>query len=364
MNKFIIFIITIFLMTLTGCMEVETRIIMQLDGGAIVKETIKVHKELLDFKDDAGNPVIMQFLEKKACEDRAKLMGATVSLTNHAIKSLNGGVKMCEAEYKISDIRELNVINPFLCYSNYPQMGAAKFTLTPVMMTNYFGKCGEVMINVTTEKPGTSDQKRWQRGEPLIKIPSPAILQKYRILQPVFKDLMKEFKVSVIFESYASLYTNFGLRDRTSQPRSCELFSFSGSDYDNEGGMLLDNDEIMQELLRLKFWDLNFVRAAEAFPNNNTTPVVTGYGSPYGNTWGAGGGGVGVCFKASKQLWARYFEGKTLDLGPWMKNEKVPADFEKFGFDPEKDTRKTSVKTPAAPAPATEGAKPAEEPKK
>lgn len=361
MNKFFVLLLSVLLMSLSGCMEIETRIIMQLDGSAVVKETIRVHKELLDFKDDAGKPIVMEFLEKQTCEARAKNFGTGAVLVGHTIKSLNGGVKMSEAEYKIPDIKDLCIINPFLCYTNYADLGTAKITLTPVMMTDYFGHCGEVRINVVTEKPGVSNQKRWQRGEPLIKIPSPAVLQKYRLLQPVFKDLMKEFKVSVVFESYASLKTNYGLRDRTSQPRSCEIFSFSGADYDNVGGLLLDNDEIMQELLRLSFWDINFVRAFEAFPNNMTVPVCTGWGSPYGNVWGYGGP-IGISFKASKPLWTKYFEGKTLDLGPWRKHEKVPADFEKYGFDPEKDTRKIPAK--AAPAPAVETPKPVVEPGK
>lgn len=361
MNK-LIGVLAVFLVTmLSGCMEIETKIVMQLDGGAIVKETIRIHKELLDFTDDAGKPIVMQYLEKSACEERAKAFGTGCVLQTHSVKSLNGGVKILEAEYRIADINELYVINPYLCFTNYKEMGNAKFTLTPMYKSNPYGggNAGEMQLNIKTEKPGVG-QKTIGKGEPLIKPPVPTVLQKYRNLQPIFKDLMKEFKVSVSFQCYASLYTGFGYRDRSSKPRSCEIFSFSGADYDNTGGLLLDNDEIMQEILRQKFWDFNFIRAAQDFPNNMTVPVVTDAGSPYAG-W-RGTSGVGIFFRPSKALFQKYFEGKKLDYDQWQSSGKNIQDavFEKIGFDPEKDTMKSSQQVAPKPEEAKEPAKPAE----
>lgn len=358
MQQFTLYLIVFLLVSLTGCMEFENRIVLQLDGSAIIKEKISVHKELLDFTDDSGKPMIMAYLEKSACEERAKNFGKGAVLKSHALKNINGGVKTLEAEYTIPDINDLNLINPFLCYTNYKDMGFAKFVLKPSYATWHsygFDNAGMVTLSVVTEKKGEG-QKGVGRGEPLIKPPAPAILQKYRNLQPVFKELMKEFRVSVVFECYAPVMTNYGLRDRTSQPRSCEIFSFSGSDYDNAGGLLLDNDEIMQELLRQKFWDYNFIKTAQDFANNMTVPVICDGGSPYANY---GTGGRGICFKPSKFMFQKYFEGKILDLGPWLKHVKVPAEFDKIGFDPDKDTRKVPAKS-ATPPPA----EPAEVPAK
>lgn len=363
LNKLLVLVLSVLFLSLTGCMEFENRIILQLDGSAVIKETIRVHKELLDFTDESGKPIIMNYLEKSTCEERAKAFGTGAVLKSHAIKSLNGGVKILEAEYTIPDINNLYIINPFLCYTNYKDMGFAKCQIKPSYATWHaygFDNAGMVTFNVVTEKPGVG-QKGVGKGEPLIKPPSPAILQKYRNLQPVFKELMKEFKVSVVFECYAPVMTNYGLRDRTSQPRSCEIFAFSGENYDNAGGLLLDNDEIMQELLRQKFWDYNFIRTAQDFANNMTVPVVCDGGSPYAQY---GAGGRGICFKPSKVLFQRYFEGKTLDLGPWLKHEKVQADFEKIGYDPDKDTRKVPVKPTPAPAEKANTDKPAVEPGK
>jgi hypothetical protein len=349
MFKSLVAILVVLLFAFTGCMKIENRIIIQFDGSAVIKEKISVHKELLHFTDDSGNPLIVPFLEKAACENRAKAFGTGTVLKSHSIKNINGGVKVMEAEYTIPDINNLYLINPFLCYTNYKEMGYAKFSLKPSYATWHsygYGNAGLMVLDVVPEKPGVG-QKGVGKGEPKIKTPSPVDLQKYRNLQPVFKNLMKDFKVSVVFESYAPIMTNYGYRDRTSAPRSCEILSFSGEDYDNAGGLLLDNDEVMQELLRQKFWDYNFIRSAQDFANNMTVPVICDGGSPYANY---GAGGRGICFKPSKIMFDKYFEGKILDLGPWLKHEKVPADFAKIGYDPAKDTRKVPTKTTPTPA--------------
>jgi hypothetical protein len=349
MNKLILIFIALIVSFMTGCMEIENRIIMQLDGGAIIKETILVHKELLDFTDEAGSPVIMKYLEKSACEERAKAFGKGTVLLNHSIKNLNDGVKSLEAEYKIDDINELYVINPYLCYTNYKEMGLAKFSFKPILKSgNGYGTAGNMALNIVTEKPGIG-QKTIGRGEPKVSPPSPKILQKFRNWQPIIKDCMKDFKISVMFECYSSVYPNYGLRERPSQPRKCEILSFSGSDYDNLGGLLLDNDEIMQELLRLKFWDYNFIKAAQDFENNLTVPVICDGGSPYQNY---GTGGRVISFKPSKAIFDKYLAGKKIDYSIWQSDPKniVDADFSKIGFDPAKDTMKAALKlTPQEP---------------
>ncbi len=343
MNRIILVLLTAIATFLTGCMEIENRIVMQLDGGAIIKESILIHKELMDYTDDSGNPIIMKYLEKSACEDRAKAFGKGTVLLSHSIKTLNDGVKSLEAEYKIADINDLYVINPYLSYTNYKEMGLAKFSFKPILKSaNGYGTAGNMALNIETEKPGVG-QKKIGKGEPKVAPPSPRVLQKYRNWQPIFKDTMKNFRIAVIFECYSSVYPNYGLRERPSQPRKCEILSFSGGDYDNLGGMLLDNDEIMQELLRLKFWDYNFINAAQDFESNLTVPVVSDGGSPYQNY---GTGGRVIAFKPSKAIFDKHFAGKKIDYDVWQSSGKniVDADFNKIGFDPAKDTMKAALK--------------------
>ena len=85
-NKLVSLLLALIFVSLTGCMEIENRIIIQLDGSAVIKENIRVHKELLDFSDDSGKPIIMAYLEKPACEERAKAFGVGAVLKSHSIK--------------------------------------------------------------------------------------------------------------------------------------------------------------------------------------------------------------------------------------------------------------------------------------
>lgn len=328
-----------------GCMEIETKIILQLDGSAVVKETIKLHKELLDFVDESGKPIMATFLEKPACESRAKLFGEGATLVNHSIKNLNDGVRCLEAEYKIGDINNLNIVNPYLSFTNYKDMGVAKFKLYPKMKSGpNDGTAGQMCLEIITEKKGEY-QKRIEKGEERIKPPIPSVLQKYRDLQPVFRDLLKDFKLSVTFQCYSAVNLFTGYRDRTSNPRSCEIFSFSGKQFDNTGGLLIDNDEIMQELLRLKFWDYNFSNAYRDFANNATVPVISALGSPYASYHM--NASLRIFFKPSKVMFDKHFAGKKIDYDVWQSTGKniFDADFNKIGFDPAKDTMKSAQET-------------------
>ena len=338
MHKIINLTLLLFIVLLTGCMEIENRIIVQLDSSAIIKETIRVHRELLDFTDESGKSVVLPYLEKAACEERAKAFGTGAVLRSHSLKNLNDGVKISEAEYTIPDINNLYIINPFLCFANFKEMGLAKLVLRPkhtidgADMFNW-GVAGQMTVEVIPEKKGL--------GHANMKPPTPAVLQKYRDLQPIFKSLMKEFKVSVIFESYAPITTGFGLRDRGTIPRSCEILSFSGANYDKYGGLLLDNDEIMQELLRQKIWDKNLIGTTDQLENNGSVPVICDVGSPYA-AFDFGRSTMCISFKPSKQMFDKYFEGKNINT--WSVPTPFKAEFEKIGYDPAKDTRKVPAK--------------------
>ena len=339
LQKWATLVLMLLMVILTGCMEIEDRIVLGLDGSAVLKETIRVHNELLSFLDDSGKPLMVTYLEKAACEERAKLFHAEAVLRSHSLKTLNGGGKLLETEYYMPNINNLNVINPFLCFVNYKDMGASKVKMVPTLVwaSTPDSVNGELMsVRIDTDKRGVDETN--------FANPSPIIVQKFRNLQPVFKSLMKEFKVSVVFECFAPIQTNFGWRDRNSSPRSCEILSFSGADYDNEGGLLLDNDEIMQELLRHKYSGLNFLRAADTFVNNQTVPVICSRGTPYAYNHT---GGRGIGFRPSKKMFMEFFDGKMVQR--WGRPEPIKAEFSNFGYDPDTDPRKVPQKDVVIP---------------
>ena len=335
-------------------MEIENRFVVALDGSAVLKETIRVHKELLSFLDESGNPIMVSFLEIGAFEERAKVFHADCVLRTHSLKTLNGGGKLLEAEYFIPYLNNVNVINPYICFSNYKDLGVAKLVMFADLI---WGGGGDgvggkrVGINIQTAKRGIPETN--------FAPPSPIILQKFRNLQPVFKSLMKEFKISLSFESYAPVNTNYGMRDGNSRPRSTEMFSFSGADYDNGGGLLLDNDEIMQELLRQKFGSPNFLRAADTFVNNATVPIMCSRGSLFIADNHISGRGVG--FQPSKKLFTDLFEGKL--VGGWSETP-ILADFKRIGYDPDTDPRMIPKKEGVAPTEPAKTDKPVVEPAK
>jgi hypothetical protein len=205
-------------------------------------------------------------------------------------------------------------------------------------------------VSIVSEKKGVvpSDTTR----------PSPLVLQQFRDLQPIFKDLLKEFKISVIFESYAPIVTSYGYRNKQSAPRSCEIFSFSGADYDRSGGLILENDEIMQELLRQSFWEENIIKTTKDFANNLSVPVICTAG-PYVHYTFAGTSTRGISFKPSRQMFDKYFEGKNIDT--WSVRTPFKAEFDKIGFDPTKDFRNNPKKVDPETKASTEKEKPKEE---
>lgn len=354
MQKLIKLSILFLFVSVTGCMEIENRIIIQMDGSAVIKESIKIHRELLDFNDESGKPIMMVYLEKTACENRAKAFGIGAVLKSHAIKNLNNGVKLLEAEYFIPDINNLNLINPFISYGNFKDMGLAKFVLRPKYTVNPsdhpYGVSGQMSVLIVSEKKGIvpSDTTR----------PSPLVLQQFRDLQPIFKDLLKEFKISVIFESYAPIVTSYGYRNKQSAPRSCEIFSFSGADYDRSGGLILDNDEIMQELLRQSFWEENIVNTTKDFANNLSVPIICTDG-PFVDYRIAKIASRGISFKPSRQMFDKYFEGKNIDT--YSVRTPFKAEFDKIGFDPAKDFRNNPKKVTPENKASTENEKPKDE---
>jgi hypothetical protein len=336
----------ILIMGFTGCLEIESRIIIQEDSSAIIKESIRIHKELLDYTDDTGQPIVMAYLEKSACEDRAKLFGTGAVLRSHSIKNLNDGVKLMEAEYSIPDIQDLCITNPYLCYVNYKDAGSIKFDFKPLYewSNGRVGFPGEMSLMFVSEKKGLGQVLN--KGESRLKPPSPQVLQKYRDLQPAFKILMKEFKISFVLECYAPIVrTAFGLRNASSSPKTCEILSFSGANYDFDGGLLLDNDEIMHEILRQNFGDLNITKTAGSFAQNNSTPVIPDSGSAYSPRGMYGIGVVGgFSFRPSKQMFQKYFVGKTI-FKSWDNSRGTKlAEFDDIGYNPEKDFQKAPKK--------------------
>jgi len=359
-HKFLALILIGLCISFTGCIEINTRYAYQKDGSVIIKEEVVLTRRLLDFKDKAGKSLLLKHIEKAACEERAKLYGPGTTVISHKIKKIPGGATVLNAEYKNADMAKVFLVSPFVSFTNYKDTRMAKFRVKPMYKSDAYGaKAGQIELRIMSLKKGIGMKRPVKDGPPILP-PDPAFLQNYRDLQPIFKDLLKDFKVSVIFESYASVYTGYGYRGRGSQPKKCEILSFSGKDYDKFGVSILDNDEIMHELLRHEFGEKNIIGTVAQFSRNKTVPVMIMNGSRHAR-WGVR---PYIALHPSRILFDKYFKGKSLNYNAWgvRKTDKlIPAKYENIGFDRGRKKKETKKEVPPEKKPEKT---PAKKPKK
>ena len=312
-----------------GCLEIDTVVKLHEDGSGTITERLRLSRRLLDLgrNAEAGQDVA-SLLKKEAALDRMKHMGKGVSLVSYEVRDIDGGARESVAVFKIEDLSEFHYVSPFLAYKDYAKNNTLKCHLYPILKGEKLGsgykQAGDLAIAFRpTARPVSESRPR--EGQPLPAGPTPQELQALRDLRPVFRDLLKDFKVKFRVEMYASIRTaGFGLRELRAAARGIDLIDFSGQSLDKYGYPFLDNEEAMLDLLRGAPGGPNVVEHTKEFPNNPTVPVFHPWGSmhsPYHSS-------DEVYFPPSRDLFKRHFEGKTLDFG---RQGTRPAAFEEIG---------------------------------
>lgn len=321
---------------LSGCVEIETRIKLNVDGSATITERVRFSQQLLDLsgKEDGGLN-LAQLLTKQSVEERMKRMGKNVKLVEHSIKDVEKGAKESLAVYHVENINDFQYVSPFVAYTDYPENSTVKVEMVPLMKSrNYAGLAGEMCIAFKPLKQPKSEVRT--KDSPPEKGPVPRDVQALRQLQPVFADLLKGFKLRLTFESYAPITaTGFGWRDRRTQTPIVDLINVSDNDLDQHGVSVLENEEIMLDLLRGRFGSQNVAEAVRHFQDNNTVPLFLIWGSANA-PWRQSDE---ICFKPSKELFDKHFAGKMIDLDRWQSTGKNirPAKFDEIGWVPKKE---------------------------
>lgn len=295
----------------SGCMQIDTLVQLHEDSSATITEKVRFSKRLLDLGEKAGPDLdIAKFLTKEAASQRMASMGEGIQMTSHEVKEVEGGARESVAVYKIPDINNFRYISPFLAYADYPDNNAMKLTLSPIYQRD-FGRndaAGKMTVNFEPVKPAKS-QPRPKEGEPPPKGPTPAELQVIRDLRPIFQDILKDFKLKLTFESYATIWaTGFGHRGARAGTHRADLINFSDKDLDNFGSVFIENEEIMVDLLRWDVGSKNVCEHVKNFTNNLTLPIFLPRGSP--NAWY--GVGSEVLFAPSRPMFDKHFAGKKL----------------------------------------------------
>jgi hypothetical protein len=321
-----------------GCLEMDTHIGLQPDGSAIITEKVRFSQQLLDLgKGEAGGGRLVERLSRDAAETRMKHMGKGIRLVRHEVRDAEGGARESLAVFSIPDLNDLQYASPFLAYTDYAENNIVQVRMEPLLKSrNYAGKAGEMAVAFRLRKPPRAEPRASDATVPAG--PSPLELQVLRQLQPVFADLLKKFKLRLTFETYAPIETTgFGLRDRRARPHAVDLIHVTEKDLDRFGVRFLENEEIMLDLLRGRLGSETICDTVRGFQDNSTVPIFLPWGSAHA-PWRQSDE---ICFKPSKELFDRHFQGKMLNFDRWASTGKNlhPARWEEIGYQPKKESK-------------------------
>jgi hypothetical protein len=328
---------------LAGCLQIDTKVKLEVDGSATITERLRISKYLLDLdaqrKDEGGS--FAALLSRQDAERRMKQMGKGLRLVSHKVRPAEGGSKESVTVYEIADLNDLVYASPLLAVQDYPAMNRIVFRVEPVLKSHRYniGRAGQVRVRVLalTKSGKRIDSVRGPRrkkDEPGPESPAPQDLQAYRDVAPIFRDVMKGFFVRLRFETYATIEQFLpGMRGRMANVRHVDLISFSDEDLDRFGGTCLNNEEIMLDLVRRELSSEDIVATARAFPGNATVPVFLPVGS--GRFW-SDRRNLWLHFRPSRPLFKKLFAGKELNFARSRGTDIRPARFEEIGWQGEK----------------------------
>jgi hypothetical protein len=321
---------------LCGCMQIDTHVKLNEDGSATITEKVRFSRKLLDLSGPAGSDTdITGLLVKETATARAAKLGKGCTLVSYDVADAEGGSKQSVAVYKIEDITELRYVSPYLAFADYDKNNTVKFVLDPKMHSSWEGySAGEIALRIDLVKPGVGHpQIELKPGQKPPPGPAPKSLQMYRDLEPMFQDMLKDFKLKLRFECYDAIHTHFGLREAGTKPKYVDMLSITDKDLDKYGAPFFENEEVMLELIQEKFDEANIADNALDWGNNLTIPVFHNWGSasPKRHGWL----GNTIFFRPSQHFFKKYFEGKTLDFVDNKGSHPKPANFDEIGCKPQ-----------------------------
>jgi hypothetical protein len=303
-----------------GCLQVDTRVKVNKDGSATVTERIQFSRRLLDLaeKQKAGKN-LERFLSKEHILERVGQMGKGAKLVRHEVRDGEKGARECVSVIQIPDLSNLRYTSPFLASSDYPKHTVLAFSLRPILKSHWHYQywAGRMAVHV-----GPATKGRPSRGGAPAKPMTPAQLQVFRDLRPVFRDILQGFRVRLVVESYAPVYLArgyFRYRGERSATREYDLVDFSWKDFDRYGRDFLNNEEIMLELLRFQLSGGDLMATIKQHAANYSVPVYHPHGIP------------AIVFRPSRELFDRHFKGKKLDFGKQRGGTRM-ANWKEIGF--------------------------------
>jgi len=315
----------------TGCLEIDTKIVLHPDGSGTITERVNFSRRLLDVAGAAEPELRLEsLLTREAALARMKHMGNGITLATHAVRDADGASREAEAVFKIRQLKDFVYVSPFVPHrprhdrprQTPDRLFGLKTVIRPVLQDSSSLKFRSGNVRVDFQPFGLSSSPKDKK--PTMPSRSPLVSQTYRELRPIFEDLMSDLKIKVVFESYAPIVTSLsGRRDAAAGTHRVDLVDFApGRNMDAQGYPFLENEEIMVDLLR---WDPNspwVMNTVREWTRNKTLPVLH-----YGG---------GIFFRPSAHYFDKWFKGQTLKYYRGGKLQSKPAKFEEIGWKPKK----------------------------
>lgn len=314
-----------------GCLQLEVRVTVHEDGTAALRERLRFSRRLLDLAGEQ-EAELLRLLSRDAALERMQQMGAGVELVSHELRDADAASKESLAVYRIPDLNRFRYVSPWPAYPDFPANNAVQWKMVPLYKGRPYdqGNAGEMSVSLHHLEPAKGEPKL-KEGEAPPKGPSPLALQVYRELGPVFRDALKGFELRLTFESFSPVGSGLGVRSRRAAAKSMDILHFTDKNLDKWGGLFLENEEIMLDLVRWELGSQDVVTHVRDYVNNHTLPVFTPFGSRH--MWWTGG--RNIHFPPSRKLFDEHFAGKKLDPSQWQASppdQHVPARFEDIGW--------------------------------
>jgi hypothetical protein len=311
---------------LAGCLQMEARLELHPDGSGTVTERIYLSRRLLDLTKNAGPKLdLVSQVARAATLERMKHMGKGVALHSHEVREVDGGAREARIVFKIPRFIDLVYVSPFLRSRGYPCHTRIQPAIDLVVSDRWTGeRGGDLVVFFHVRGNGRKSPPKPKKDAPKPPPPTPRELQMLRTLQPVFRDLMREFRLDVTFTCYSPLRSP-ELTGRRWHPagRPIRLLYFDGDrSVDAHDYAFVDNEEVMLDVLR------------GALNSGTVLRHLRGAGTPIfhdrARCW----------FIASRPLYDQYVKGKKIRTTRWGKHAKDyytgTVKFEQVGWKPVK----------------------------
>ena len=295
---FAVILCTALLLSATGCMQFELGIqLHDKDGGATITERLRINKPLLDLAREAkSGQGIEKHLEASAARKRMKEMGQGMTLVSHEITDLPDGSRESLAVYKIPDVENLRVPNPFV--QNQPPAPMQRIKFAPCYKSNRNGEVGTISVRFVN-----AGAKKKESNTKLPPSETPLDRQLYRDLRPIVENLAKGFQIKVTI----TIPRQPARRRRAAGDMTVTLLSFEHKDKDRNSEPFFQNEEAIMALLQLHLRDSAILNHTKVFPRNADVPVHRGASAPYHSH--------NLRIRPTKHLYKKYFAGRPKSQG-------------------------------------------------